>query len=87
MIVVDIPTPQNCDDCPFSYMIRTGMYEGRRMCNAMEARGNALRMAEPEVTYNPYSPEDYLVDDYTKARPCVCPIIAEIDTEESEGAT
>ena len=82
MIIVDIPMPGNCDDCPFSYLIRTGSYAGQTMCNAMEARANALRLREPEtVVYNPHIPEDYLVDGFRTDRPCICPIIAELEVE------
>ena len=36
MIVMDIPEPKTCEDCPCFYQIRTGEWEGMTMCNAME---------------------------------------------------
>ena len=36
MIMIDIPEPKICDECPCSYWIRSGEYEGRLMCQAME---------------------------------------------------
>ena len=78
MIRVDIPMPGNCEDCPFSYIIRTGELEGRMMCNAMEARAIALSLREPEtVVYNPFLPEDCLVDGFRTNRPDSCPIVEE----------
>ena len=41
MIVMDIPMPQNCLDCPCSYYIQTGDYAGVMMCNAMEFKSNS----------------------------------------------
>ena len=38
MIVIDIPMPDKCFNCPLLYWIRSGEYEGRAMCNAIEAR-------------------------------------------------
>ena len=38
MIVVDMPMPKNCEDCPMSYWIWSGEYEGLMMCNALEFR-------------------------------------------------
>ena len=36
MILVDIPMPENCINCPCSYWIISGDYQGNWMCNAME---------------------------------------------------
>ena len=36
MIVMDIPEPKKCEECPCSYYITSGEYEGLMMCNAME---------------------------------------------------
>ena len=36
MILVDIPMPENCLNCPCSYWIITGEYQGNWMCNARE---------------------------------------------------
>ena len=40
MIMMDIPEPKTCEDCPCSYWILTGEYEGQMMCNAMEFKAN-----------------------------------------------
>ena len=77
MIVVDIPMPGNCDECPFSYMIWSGKNEGRIMCTAMEARA-AMRLREEVVIYDPFTPEDFLIDDYLQSRPQACPIMEEV---------
>lgn len=84
MIKVDIPMPRNCDDCPFSYLIRSGIYEGHTMCNAMEARTNAMVFREPSVTYDPFVPhdDDYLIDDYLRTKPDNCPIIEEVEEKD-----
>ena len=74
MITIDIPMPENCVDCPLSYWIRTGDYEGMMMCNAMEARDKALVFQEPveDITAK------YLVNEYAEERPGGCPIVAEV---------
>ena len=36
MIIMDIPMPGRCMDCPCSRWITSGEYEGLLMCNAME---------------------------------------------------
>ena len=79
MIIVDIPTPHDCDNCPFSYMIRSGKNEGRTMCTAMESRAFARMIRDPKITYNP---EGFMVDNHYTDRPCGCPIIAELEVEE-----
>ena len=76
MIIVDIPMPKNCDECPFSYLIRTGANEGRTMCNAMESRA-IMRLREPAVIYDPFTPDDFLIDCYAGTRPGACPIVEE----------
>lgn len=73
MIVVDMPMPQNCEDCPMSYWIRSGEYEGMMMCNALEFR-ESMKLREPaeDITKN------YLVDSRPDKRPEGCPIIKEV---------
>ena len=46
MIVIDIPMPQNCLDCPCSYYVQTGEYEGAMICNAMEFKQNSTGFRE-----------------------------------------
>ena len=36
MLMIDIPEPKTCEECPCSYWIRSGEYEGLLMCNALE---------------------------------------------------
>ena len=73
MITIDIPMPENCADCPLSYWIQSGNYEGLMMCQAMEARERALVLREPveDITAK------YLVDENAEERPGGCPIVAE----------
>lgn len=75
MIMIDIPMPENCMDCPMSYWVRSGDYEGMMMCNAMEARDRALVLREPaeDITAN------YLVEEYAEKRPEKCPIAGEVN--------
>lgn len=69
MIMINIPMPEKCEDCPMSYYIRSGDYEGMMMCNAMEARDKyLLREPTEDVTKN------YLVDEWKPTRPENCPI-------------
>ena len=46
MIVIDIPMPKNCEDCPCSYYVQTGEYEGAMICNAMEFKSNSAGFRE-----------------------------------------
>lgn len=62
MIVIDMPMPQRCAQCPCIYLIMTGSRAGRTMCCAMEARGDRY----------------VLVDEYEAKRPENCPIKMEI---------
>lgn len=59
-MIVDIPTPQRCYDCPFVYFILTGKYEGQAMCQALEAKGVGL--------------PGCLIDEHASVRPDGCPI-------------
>lgn len=40
MIVIDMPMPANCEECPCSYYVMSGKYEGNMICNAMEFKSN-----------------------------------------------
>lgn len=65
MIVIDIPMPENCMDCPCSYYIQTGEYEGRMMCNAKEFKANHSGFREELSAY-------FVVEE--NHRPISCPI-------------
>lgn len=80
MITIDIPMPENCADCPLSYWIQSGNYEGLMMCSAMEARDRALVLREPveDITAN------YLVEEYAEKRPEKCPIVSEKQEKSEE---
>ena len=66
MILMDIPEPRTCDDCPCSYWIQTGEYEGQMMCNAMEFKANHSEFRESISRYFIVAPEAH--------RPEGCPI-------------
>ena len=65
MIMMDIPEPKKCEECPCIYQIRTGEYEGQTMCNAMEFKASQGGFRE-EVSRYFVAPEDH--------RPDGCPI-------------
>ena len=69
MIMMDIPEPKTCEDCPCSYMILTGEYEGLMMCNAMEFKAHSARFHEEVSRYF------VTADDH---RPEWCPIRMEV---------
>ena len=46
MVIVDMPMPANCEDCPCSYYVQTGEYEGAMICNAMEFKANSMGFRE-----------------------------------------
>ena len=74
MIVVDMPMPKNCEDCPMSYWIWSGGYEGLMMCNALEFRERMkLRELAEDITKN------YLVDSSSDKRPEGCPIVRSVE--------
>lgn len=66
MIVFDMPTPAKCEDCPCSYYIITGEYEGMMMCNAMEFKAKSLGFHEELSKY-------FVVEE--DHRPEGCPIV------------
>ena len=69
MVRIDMPMPEKCEDCPCSYWIQSGNYEGLMMCQAMEARDRmTLRESAEDMVAN------YLVDERDKNRPDNCPI-------------
>lgn len=63
MILIDIPLPQNCDECPMRHWIENGSYEGMMMCSGLEFReSNNL-------------PKGYFIrDQHADERPADCPI-------------
>ena len=65
MVIVDMPMPANCEDCPCSYYVQTGEYEGAMICNAMEFKANSLGFREDLSKYF------VVADDH---RPSGCPI-------------
>lgn len=46
MILMDIPMPESCEDCPCSYWIRSGEQEGRLMCSAIEFREQEIVLVD-----------------------------------------
>ena len=74
MILVDMPMPKKCLDCPISYWIQSGKCEGMLMCCAMEARENA-KMREDAAEFDV---SDYLVDELAEIRDSRCPIKGEV---------
>lgn len=69
MIQIDIPMPKNCDECPISYYIQSGEFEGRLMCNALEFRESSkFRESSSHIL------ENYLVNEWDEERPKKCPL-------------
>lgn len=66
MIVMDIPEPRKCEDCPCSYWIKSGDYEGLMMCNAMEFKATQTGFHEEMRKY-------FIVQE--DSRPDNCPIM------------
>ena len=62
MILIDMPMPGSCIDCPCSHTVMSGEHDGELMCCAMEARGDDL----------------VIVEGYENIRPNRCPIKLEI---------
>ena len=62
MIGIDIELPGNCSDCPCSYWIKSGEFEGQLMCNALEYRGRG------------FDKKEYLVEKFSNVRPDKCPM-------------
>jgi hypothetical protein len=69
MIGINMPMPKRCFDCPLSYWVQSGYFEGMLMCNAKEA--NLARNKD-------YSDEligECIVDEFKEERPKDCPIM------------
>ena len=63
MLMMDMPLPQSCENCPCSYWVQTGPNAGQLICEAMESNGK----------------KDIVVDwGRSKKRPPKCPIIKEL---------
>lgn len=43
MIQIDMRMPQDCFDCPCSYYIQSGTYQGQLMCNVREYQGKPVK--------------------------------------------
>lgn len=69
MVLIDMPLPERCLTCPCSYWVQFGKYEGRMMCNAMEAKHQSIASSLDERI------AEYLVDECSIKRPKECPII------------
>ena len=66
MIMMDIPEPKKCEECPCSYYITSGEYEGLMMCNAIEFKAISSGFHE-EISRYFVTPEGH--------RPDGCPIV------------
>lgn len=64
MIVIDIPMPETCMECPCSYWIQSGEHEDMMLCNALEFK---MRATQSQI-------KRCLVDEYATRRPKRCPI-------------
>ena len=42
MILIDIPMPEGCMECPCSHLITCGEHDGEMMCDALEAKGDGI---------------------------------------------
>lgn len=69
MIAVDMKLPERCADCPCSYWIRSGDYEGMLMCPIMESKleNNGIDRTGKCI-----------VNEFDEKRPADCPIVGEI---------
>lgn len=63
MIGIDMKLPHNCANCPCSYWIQSGEFEGKLMCNVMEYKAELDSIGK-----------NYLVDELKKERPDNCPM-------------
>ena len=84
MVLIDMPTPLYCEECPCSYWIQSGGHEGELMCEAIESK---LSYSGAEEIL-----EKSLVDPMDRYRPAKCPIVCEIaggiqiyDEDKEEG--
>ena len=51
MVTIDMSMPERCADCPCSYWIQYGEYEGLMMCNAMEFKAHRSELREITTEY------------------------------------
>ena len=70
MIMIDIPEPKKCEECPCSYWITSGEFEGAMMCNAMEFKAQHTGFSEEMRKY-------FIVQE--DHRPDNCPIMPCMD--------
>ena len=75
MIVMDIQEPTKCEECPCSYWITSGEYEGQLMCNAMEFK-HQTEFKETDG-FHEYMRKYFIVQE--DHRPENCPIMPCMD--------
>lgn len=68
MIGIKIPMPKNCLDCPMSYWVRTGRYEGMLMCCAKEMNLSSNTEPDDDLTGK------CIVNEFQNEKPDDCPI-------------
>ena len=73
MLLIDMPMPDNCGNCPCSYMILTGEHSGELMCCAMEWKF-VCKMGDSVTEFQ----QEWVVSCNGK-RPARCPIKGEIE--------
>ena len=78
MIGINIPLPKRCIDCPCSYWIQSGDYEGMLMCQAIEY---TLPINGLDRT------GECIVDEWADKRPNDCPMFELIIPNESNKMT
>ena len=69
MIIADMPMPANCEECPCSYYVQTGDYEGMMICNAREFKEKQAGFREDLSKYF------VVMNDH---RPDNCPFVLEV---------
>ena len=62
MIIVDVPMPANCGECPLAYWTMSDQDNGTLICHAVEHRDHPEHL------------EDIFVDANAEDRPIFCPI-------------
>lgn len=71
MLEINMPMPDFCTECPCSYYVMSGKYEGKLMCQALEFR-------DAKTGVMRYDKGGFLVNEKDWDRPDKCPIIREI---------
>jgi len=66
MIAIKIPLPDSCKNCPCSYWVTSGDYEGMLMCQAME-----MNLPENGIDRT----GKCIVNEWAEKRPEDCPIL------------